>query len=212
MVTIEPFRHHKNVVIGNGSYPTAPQPLSVIENASYIACCDGAANHFTTLGTRQPDLIIGDGDSISPEVRRLYANRFILVSEQENNDQTKAVKHLISAGRYNISIVGATGGREDHTLGNISLLIEYLRLGANVNMFTDTGVFVPVNKGAYLTAVPGQPISIFNFTCRRLTMRGVEYPTRAFTNWWQGSLNRVTRPKVEIAADGIYLLYLAYPQ
>ncbi len=43
-------------------------------------------------------------------------------------------------------IVGATGKREDHTLGNISLLAEYITR-TNVIMVTDTGLLLPYIKG-----------------------------------------------------------------
>ena len=52
------------------------------------------------------------------------------ISDQETNDQTKAVNFLLAQGKRRIAIIGATGNREDHTLGNISLLSDYLRAGA----------------------------------------------------------------------------------
>ena len=59
--------------------------------------------------------------------------------DQETNDQTKAVNYLMEKGFRRIAIVGATGRREDHTLGNISLLMEYMRMGQKYVMYTDYG-------------------------------------------------------------------------
>ena len=119
------------VILANGDYPTHPIPLQILAYAPYIICCDGGANAYIDRGN-VPDVIIGDGDSLSEENRRKYSHILHYISDQETNDQTKAVNFLLSQGKKNIAIVGATGKREDHTLGNISLLIDYMRTGAHV--------------------------------------------------------------------------------
>lgn len=53
------------VILANGEYPTHSVPVNILRNASYVACCDGAANEYLSRGYI-PDAIIGDGDSISP--------------------------------------------------------------------------------------------------------------------------------------------------
>ena len=130
------------VVLANGEYPTASLPLHILENAPYVVCCDGGADEYIRQG-HIPNLIIGDGDSICEENRRKYGHLLHCISEQETNDQTKAVSYLLSQGKRRIAIVGATGRREDHTLGNISLLMDYMRAGADVCTYTDYGVFIP---------------------------------------------------------------------
>ena len=116
------------VVLANGEYPTAPLPLQILADAPYVVCCDGGADEYIRNG-HTPNLIIGDGDSISEENRKKYGHLLHRIAEQETNDQTKAVNYLLSQGKRRIAIVGATGKREDHTLGNISLLMDYLPPG-----------------------------------------------------------------------------------
>ncbi|MBR4294227.1 MAG: thiamine diphosphokinase [Bacteroidaceae bacterium] len=197
------------VVLAGGDYPTAPQPLEILNNAEYIVCCDGAADNYISLG-HTPDAIVGDGDSISPENREKYADRLHIVNEQESNDQTKAVRFLLSQGKNKIAIVGATGRREDHTIGNISLLIEYARAGANVCSFTDYGVFVPCSGTTTHNCRKGQQLSIFSITAKALSAEGLLYPIYDFTNWWQGTLNECTGESVTIHAEGEYLLFFNY--
>ena len=197
------------VVLAGGDYPTAPQPLEILHNAEYIVCCDGAADQYISLG-HIPDAIVGDGDSISPENRRIYAERVHIVNEQESNDQTKAVRFLLSQGKQKIAIVGATGRREDHTIGNISLLIEYARAGASVYSFTNHGVFVPCNGTTTHNCRQGQQLSIFCITAKALSAEGLLYPIYDFTNWWQGTLNECTGESVTIHAEGEYLLFFNY--
>lgn len=197
------------VVVAGGDYPTAPQPLEVLHNAPYVVCCDGAADRYIATG-HVPDAIVGDGDSISAYNRTKYASRLHIVAEQETNDQTKAVNFLLGKGMRHIAIVGATGRREDHTIGNISLLIEYARAGAQVRSFTDHGVFIPCNGDTTLKCRKGQQVSIFSITAKNLSAEGLLYPIYDFTNWWQGTLNECTGEEFTIHAEGEYLLFVNF--
>ena len=197
------------VILANGDYPTAEVPLHILQEAPYIVCCDGGANRYFANG-KIPDAIIGDGDSLAPEYREKHPHLLHCITEQESNDQTKAIRFLLSQGKRNIAIVGATGRREDHTLGNISLLIEYARAGANIRTYTDYGVFIPCNSDSTIDTTAGQQISIFNFTARDFAAEGLRYPIFDFTNWWQGTLNEAIADKVTIRATGEYLLFINY--
>lgn len=197
------------VVLAGGDYPTAPQPLAVLHNAPYVVCCDGAADRYIATG-HVPDAIVGDGDSISASNRAEYAHLLHIIAEQETNDQTKAVRFLLEQGKRCIAIVGATGRREDHTIGNISLLIEYARTGAQVRSFTDHGVFIPCNGDTTLKCRKGQQVSIFAITAKNLSAEGLLYPIYDFTNWWQGTLNECTGEQFTIHAEGEYLLFVNY--
>ena len=172
------------VIVAGGEFPTTPQPLEVLKSASFVVCCDGATDRYIATG-RVPDAIVGDGDSISTVNSEKYAHLLHVISEQETNDQTKAVRYLMEKGMHRIAIVGATGKREDHTIGNISLLIEYARAGCNVCSFTDHGVFIPCNGTTTHKCRKGQQVSIFSITAKDLSAEGLLYPIYVVTNWWQ---------------------------
>ena len=123
---------------------------------------------------------------------------------------TKAVQHLHAQGMRRIAIVGATGKREDHTIGNIALLMEYMRMGLEVRSYTDHGVFIPCRGTRTFACHPGQQVSIFNFTAQGLRAQGLAYPLYDFTTWWQGTLNRSTGDTFTIEANGEYLVFLTY--
>ena len=197
------------VIVAGGEFPTAPQPLEILQSAPYVVCCDGAADRYIATG-RVPDAIVGDGDSISAENREKFAHLLHIISEQESNDQTKAVRYLLEHGMRRIAIVGATGRREDHTIGNISLLIEYARAGCQVRSFTDHGMFVPCNGTTTHKCRKGQQVSIFSITARDLSAEGLLYPIYDFNNWWQGTLNECTGEEFTINANGEYLLFINY--
>ena len=197
------------VILANGDYPSSPLPLKVLNEAPYVVCCDGGADEYIAKG-HLPDVIIGDGDSLSEENRLKYANLLHHNPDQETNDQTKAVQFLLSEGKKRIAIIGATGKREDHTIGNISLLMEYAHMGVNARIFTDYGVFIPCKDICTFECRKGQAVSIFNFTGRNFKAEGLEYPLYDFTTWWQGTLNVCTDTNFRIDAEGEYLVFVGY--
>ena len=197
------------VIVAGGEFPTAPLPLGILQSAPYVVCCDGAADHYIATG-RVPNAIVGDGDSISTGNREKFAHLLHIITEQESNDQTKAVRFLIEKEMRRIAIVGATGKREDHTIGNISLLIEYARKGCDVRSFTDHGVFIPCNGTTTHKCCKGQQVSIFSITAKEMSADGLRYPIYDFNNWWQGTLNECTGEEFTINATGWYLLFISY--
>lgn len=196
------------VILANGEYPTHPLPLRILEEAKFVVCCDGAANEYIARG-HTPDIIIGDGDSLLPEYKERFSSIMHQISDQETNDQTKAVLFLQEKGFGKIAIVGATGKREDHTLGNISLLIDYMKMGMEVRTITDYGAFIPVKDTQTFASHPGQQVSILNFGAEGLQGEGLVYPLSDFSNWWQGTLNEATANRFTIHCKGDYLVFLA---
>ena len=203
------IHHIEAVILANGDYPSASLPQQILKEAPYVVCCDGGANEYIAQGNL-PDVIIGDGDSLSEENRLKYSSILHHNPDQETNDQTKAVQFLLAKGITQIAIVGATGKREDHTIGNISLLMEYMRMGAETRSYTDYGVFIPCKDTCTFDCREGQQVSIFNFTAKGLKSRGLAYPIYDFTTWWQGTLNRCTDASFTIEAEGEYLVFINY--
>lgn len=198
------------VIIANGRFPKHPVPLSYIKDADYIVCCDGAANDFIAQGG-VPDAIVGDCDSISEENRIRFADILHPNSDQETNDLTKSVRFCIENGRQNIVIVGGTGKREDHTLGNISLLADYVEM-ANVIMVTDWGIFTPIDSYREFKSHRGQQVSIFSIDLRKLTTHNLKYVVNrgVLTNWWQGTLNESLGDAFSIDPEGRLIVFQAY--
>lgn len=197
------------VILANGDYPTAPRPLDILHNSPLVVCCDGGAdNYIAAEGV--PDIIIGDGDSLSAENRARFSSIIIYQPDQQTNDQTKAVKYLLSKGMNRIAIVGATGKRDDHTLGNIALLAEYLTMGADVRSYTDYGVFIPCRGTNTFRCIEGAQVSIFNIDAQGFSSQNLAYPLYDFTALWQGTLNEATSDHFTITATGRYIVYITY--
>lgn len=184
------IQKYKCVIVANGLFPTRPEVLEKLEEAEFVIACDGAILNLE--GHRVPDVIVGDLDSVSEELRQRYSDRIFPVTEQETNDLTKAVHYARENGFREILILGATGLREDHTLGNISLLLEYVGEFDRVEMLSDYGLFTPLIQTTTLESFPGQQISLFSLSPHgAISVRGLRYPieNRRLYSWWEATLN-----------------------
>ena len=201
------------VIICDGSFPKSEYPQYVIRSADFIVCCDGALTKFLKhsrkiFGTEKlPDLVIGDMDTLSPSMQKKYAEIIIRESEQEHNDQTKAVRWVLNNIKEigSIHIMGATGGRADHTIGNLSLLMEYTRMfdlgDVLIETITDEGTVFPINDTTEIDCGEGREISIFSpDNTLRIRSEGLAYKTDdvIFDNWWKATLNRSTQDRVRL--------------
>ena len=202
------------VIIGNGDFPKKEYPLYLLSRADYIVCCDGALDRYLRYTrahsmTRLPDAVIGDMDSISASSRKKYAHLAVKVDDQETNDQTKAFDYVIRTFKdvSEIIFLAATGKREDHTLGNMSLLMEYARRddvkasGIHIEMVSDYSTIIPVTDSTELDCGQGRSISIISpDSSLRIRSKGLQWPTDnvIFDNWWKATLNRASEDTVKL--------------
>lgn len=195
------------VILADGDYPTHALPRHYLHTLP-VVCCDGAANAFVAEGG-EPLAIVGDGDSLLPTLRERLASRLYRVAEQDTNDLTKALLWTKANDYTRPLLLGATGKREDHTLGNIALLAHYAQQGfAIAGLLTDHGLFVSGAQTQQFEMPIGTRVSVFSFGAKQLSSVGLEYPIYTFDALWQGTLNRTIAPSFSIVADGVYLLYI----
>lgn len=198
------------VILANGEFPFHPLALSILNNCEWLVCCDGAVNNLVNT-KKEPNAIVGDCDSLSEENQIRYANIIHRISEQETNDLTKAVHFCMQHDRKKITILGATGKREDHTIANVSLLCEYMS-GADVEMITDHGIFTGVDSDSAFESKPKQQVSLFCIDRCVVTSHNLVYPItkHVFTNWWQATLNESTGNEFRIETNGRMIVYRAF--
>lgn len=202
----------ETVILADGTFPTHPIPKEYIKNARRVICCDGSAQNLLIAGI-EPEAIVGDMDSLSEELKYRFADRIFTDKNQDTNDLTKVVEWCNTRNYNDIVIVGATGKREDHTLGNISLLTEYASF-MNVIMVTDTGIFKPILKSSVIDVFPGQQVSIFSIDPEtEVTTFGLKYPLSStrISNWWFATLNEATGDHAGIEfSSGRIIVYLKF--
>ena len=146
-----------------------------------------------------PEVVIGDMDSLPRRLREKLAPIIVPVEEQDYNDLTKAMRYVLEhhPDVMDIHILGATGLREDHTVGNLGLLMEYTRMfdmtGIRVEMVSDYSTAFAITDSCELHVGKGRRVSLFS-PDNSLTIKseGLHWPTDGvvFDNWWPATLNR----------------------
>ena len=164
-------------ILANGEIPQGPG-LDVLREVSVLIACDGAYATALQLG-REPDLTVGDGDSLDVKIQNQLGERFVRVDEQVTNDLAKAFR--VARVRYpnsrRIAILGAGGGREDHLLDNIFRLPGFAREIPGVILMTNAGRFGVVSQARQFSCHPGDPVSIFApYPDTHIESKGLKWP------------------------------------
>ncbi len=203
------------VIVCNGQVPKKEYPRYIISRADYIVCCDGAVSKFLRNSDsifghqRMPDIVIGDMDSISKSLYSKVRDIFVHEAEQDHNDQTKSFRYILDhyPDVTDIYITGAGGEREDHTIGNLSLLMEYARSygieekGISVTMVSDYSTAFAITDSIELQCGEGRRISIFSpDNSLNIKSEGLMYRTDdvVFDNWWKATLNTSVQDTVRL--------------
>ena len=196
------------VILCNGAFPTEPYPLFLLDSAEGVVCCDGALVKFLEHAPEhRPLAVVGDLDSLPEELQGRYSGLLFHEAEQDDNDMTKAMRWVLTHHPEveEITILGATGLREDHTVGNLGLLMEYTRLfdlgDRRVTMVSDYGTAFVVTDSGDLHLGEGRRISLFSAdNSLKITSEGLEWPLDevVFDAWWKATLNRTSAPIVSL--------------
>jgi thiamine pyrophosphokinase len=205
--------HKTVVIICDGQFPKTEYPRYLLRTADFIICCDGALKKFMKNSVaifgeeKLPDLVIGDMDTLPASWQKKYTDIIVKESEQEHNDQTKAVRWALNniSGIGNLYILGSTGGRADHTIGNLSLLMEYTRMfnlgEIMLEAVTDEGTIFAINDTTEFDCGTGRSVSIFSpDSTLKIKSSGLEYQTEGvvFDNWWKATLNKASQDNVRL--------------
>lgn len=209
----------KTLVLANGAFPKCPISLELIErwrkgeDQGYsLISCDGAVNKLYQHTGLLPDLAVGDLDSISSELRERLTERLHHFTDQDTNDLTKTMTFVSrNLGLREVSLLGASGGREDHLLGNISLLSDYASLVDELVMLTDEGYFRLLRESASLEVEVGQQISLFDFIGGAITTHGLHWSLEGYVlpHIWSGTLNRADKSLITLEIETPILVFVA---
>lgn len=115
------------IVFVNGIVPDYEAMSRWIEPDDYLICADGGVAHCLAIG-RQPDLVVGDMDSITREtLAQLESAGAELERYPRSKNQTDlelALERALRDGADDVLILGALGGRLDQTLANLLILAQ----------------------------------------------------------------------------------------
>lgn len=199
------------VILAAGDYPKKTSKAhTLLESATRVVACDGAAKRYIKEFGKGPDYVIGDLDGLGvPGICAVMkaGSELIQVPDQDTNDLAKAIDFCRSKGWEDIVVLGASGKREDHAMAN-----AFLALDKKVKLISDYGTFFPVDDELELDCRLGQPVSIFaTDPDTRVTSEGLAWPldNHKFTTLYSATLNRTNAEKLRLKTDRPILVYIA---
>jgi thiamine pyrophosphokinase len=207
------------VILAAGDFPTHPVPLQALREADFVVCCDSAYGTVKDGRLGIGDyVVVGDGDSLSEADKVALGSRWIEVGEQDYNDLHKAMEYAtkqFTIHNSQFTVIGATGRREDHTIGNISYLITFAdeHPGADIEMLTDYGRFVATTGRRTFASFPRQQVSIFTMTPDMpINAIGLKWPLDGFHArlWWQATLNEALGDSFTLDSEGRIIVFQTY--
>lgn len=172
----------KALLIANGEIRDAGFYKEFIHksNFSFIICADGGANNACKIGVI-PDLVIGDLDSISEETSRYYEEIEVRLLkypvEKDETDTELALNYLLEAGYDDITLIGCTGRRIDHTLANIHLLYDLLNMPVKAEIVDEYNSIMMIDKPMKINSRKGYTVSLIPVTeiVEGITLEGFFY-------------------------------------
>lgn len=146
-------------------------------NESYVICADGGLD-TALVNNITPNLIIGDFDSVTGELPD-NIETIRLPAAKDDTDTMAAVKEGFRRGYNNFVLLGALGGRFDHTYANLSTLAYISSLGGKAVLANhNCKIFLIHSSRLTLTKMVGCTVSVFPFGCSSCTVSydGMLYP------------------------------------
>jgi thiamine pyrophosphokinase len=173
-------------IFANGEIDHLERLKDCLHSQDVFFAADGGQRHLAQLGL-QPQRVIGDLDSISPEeLEKLVRAGVTLERYSVDKDETDlelTIDRVIQAGFRVIRIAGGLGGRLDQTLGNLFLLQQQGLADLDVRLEDGSEEVFLVREAAEIAGAPGDVVSLLplNGPARGVTTQKLKYPLNGET-------------------------------
>lgn len=165
----------KTLIFSGGNFTGLPEGISLSDYALTIAADKGYL--YAESAGIIPDIFVGDFDSLPKDTAVKSQKVYKLNPIKDATDTKEAIDIAILSGATEITILGALGGRIDHTLGNIGLLKYGQEKGIPVTLADRDNEIILVNQSAKIAKKEGFCLSLIPLTtCSGVTVSGVYYP------------------------------------
>ena len=147
-----------------------------VSSADYLICADKGLTFAKKAGLK-PNLIVGDFDSYKGKLPS-DCEIISLNTKKDDTDTMHAIDVAFEKGYKNFLLLGATGGRIDHTIANISALMYIYNKGGKGDILSHDEYIRFLPEGTYkFHGLHGLTFSLFPFACESVsvTIKGAEY-------------------------------------
>ncbi|MEA4924532.1 MAG: thiamine diphosphokinase [Syntrophomonadaceae bacterium] len=154
-------------IFANGEYGELGAYRNISQKGDLILCADGGANYAYALGL-VPACILGDLDSIKPEVKKYYETRKVEFRQfsprKDFTDLQLTLEMAEARGADEIILLGSLGKRLDHTLASLYSGINTVRRGIRLSHYSPACRVYIVNREIVIEGQPGDIVSVFSLT------------------------------------------------
>jgi thiamine pyrophosphokinase len=190
----------KCVIICDGELPSKNIITNELTDSRLLIAADGGALALERMNI-SPDVIIGDLDSYQPTGNEKAD--VIKDPDQETNDLEKSLAYAEQHSLLDIVVFGATGKRLDHTLKNLSVLLQFDNRFSTLVFKDRYSIMEIIHSPFRRSFAPGTSLSLFPLsgTVEGITTKGLKYPLTQgdLKNGVQdGSSNLTVKKTVEI--------------
>jgi len=171
------------VILAAGPVADAAALLPWLYGGDTFVAADGGMRLAARLNVPL-SAVIADFDSAARADTPAGVPVVILPAEKDQTDTEAAVQWGLDAGFTDFLLLGATGGRLDHTLGNIGLLYTLTRKRCRAALADEHGVIRMLLPGEHLIdRIEGHHLSLLSYggDVTGIVLGGVKYPLRAET-------------------------------
>ena len=165
----------KCVIVGGADIRDYGRIRGLLTEEMVFIFCDSGLRHMEALG-RKPDLIVGDFDShVNPH---MDVETIVLPHVKDDTDTVFAVKEALRRGFEEFLLIGVVGGRLDHTLGNVAILLMLDSDGKKAVIADDFSDMEIVSRERALIPDRYPYFSLLNITgtAKGVTIRNALYP------------------------------------
>lgn len=163
------------VIVGGADIENYELICRKLSKDDYFIYCDSGLRHREKLGF-EPQLIVGDFDSC--ENPNLDIETIVLPCEKDDTDTYFAVKEAVRRGFDEFLLIGVVGGRLDHTLGNLSILLYLFSLGKKAEIADGCSEMQIVGKESVFVDGTYSFFSLLNISGKAegITVKNAKYP------------------------------------
>lgn len=171
----------KGLIISSGTIKDYSLLNTLIDENNYIVCADGGLDHLILID-KIPNLVLGDFDSISNLGIYYIENHKIKIEKypsiKDNTDSELAILHLINKGVDDITLIGGTGTRLDHTISNLFLLKKFSKDSRSIRIIDDHNIVNYVVDSIEIKRKIGSYVSIIPLNHQGIivSLTGFRYP------------------------------------
>ena len=166
----------KALIFSGGEFGGLPDNFNINEysliiaaDSGYVSCCNAGIT---------PQIVIGDFDSYPQDM--VNAEKIVRLNPvKDMTDTQEAIDTAVKAGAREITILGALGGRIDHTIANIHLLKYARSKGARAEIADRDTYISLIWDSCTVSRREGFCLSLIPLTdCSGVSIQGVFYPLK----------------------------------